>query len=478
MDTKFERLEGNLVKLTVTVPAADVDAAIDEAYKDLSGKLRIPGFRKGKIPRPVIDTHVGRDAVLAEAQEAVVDGSYARAVAIEGLRPIENPDMGELDALVAGEAFTFIAEIAVRPELTLTSLDNLVVAAGPAGVGDADIDAQIEASRERFATLEVAERGVEQGDFVLISFVGTVEGEGYEGNTVDKYLYETGRGLMPIEFDVALLGATAGDDVSTEFEIPDTSSNEDFVGKQARFEITVHEVKGKMLPPLDDEFAASVGGFDTLEELRADIRQKMESSRALARTQRIEITASQLLASRLEGDVPESMVQSRTSSMIRDFLENLDERKLPIQEYMAATGTTIDQIQADIAEQAALRVREELALEAAFRMQGLEVTEADVESALQEIAGEDGDVEKIRTDLEASDATPILVESIVHRKSMDWLLGAIEVTEDEPGPEGEVAVAEGAPAKPKKAPKGTKKRTKRTGAADAEPASDAAGEEA
>jgi trigger factor len=477
LDTKSERLEGNQVILTVTIPATDVDTAIDEAYKDLSGKLRIPGFRKGKIPRPVIDTHVGRDAVLAEAQEAVVEGSYARAIAAEGLRPIENPDMGELDALVPGEPFTYIASLSVRPEIPVTSLDDLVIPAGPAGVSDADVDVQIETSRERFATLEVAERGVQQGDFALISFVGTVDGEGYEGNTVDKYLYETGRGLMPEEFDAALIGAAAGDDVIAEFEIPDTSSNEEYVGKQARFEITVHEVKGKVLPPLDDEFAASVGGFDTLDELRADIRQKVESSRALARMQRIEVMARHLLASRLEGDVPESMVQTRTSSMIRDFLENLEERKLSIQDYLDATGVTVDRIQSDIAEQAALRVREELALEAAFRMLGMQVTDEDVEKALSEIAGEDGDVEKVRSDLAASGATPILTESIVHQKALEWLLGAITVTEDEPAPEGDAGTSE-APAKPAKAAKGTKKRAKKTDAADAEPAPDAAGEEA
>jgi trigger factor len=249
------------------------------------------------------------------------------------------------------------------------------------------------------------------------------------------------------------------------------------VGKQARFEITVHEVKGKVLPPLDDEFAASVGGFDTLEELKADIRQKMEGSRALARTQRIEIMARQLLASRIEGDVPESMVQSRTSSMIRDFLENLEERKLSIQDYLDATGVTVDRIQSDIAEQAALRVREELALEAAFRALGMEVTDEDFEKALGEIAGEGGDVEKVRSDLAASGATPILTESIVHQKALEWLLGAITVTEDVPAPEDDAASAE-APAKPAKAAKGTKKRTKKTDAADAEPAPDAAGEEA
>jgi trigger factor len=470
-------LDGNLVKLTVTVPATDVDAAIDEAYKDLSGKLRIPGFRKGKIPRPVIDTHIGRDAVLAEAQESVVDGSYALAIDAEGLRPIDNPDMGELVALAAGEPFTYVAEIAMRPEFTLTSLTDLVVAAGPAGVNDADIDAQIDASRERFATLESVERGVEMGDFALISFIGTADGEPYEGNTVDKYLYETDRGLMPDEFDAALVGAAAGDAVVSEFEIPDTSSSEEFVGKEARFEITVHEVKAKVLPLLDDAFAATVGGFDTLDELKADLRQKMESSRALARTQRIELMARGLLASRLEGEVPEPMEQSRTRSMVRDFLENLEERKLSIQDYVNATGASVEQIQADIAEQATLRVREELALEAAFRALGMEVTDEDFEAALREIAGEGGDVEKIREDLKASGATPILTESIMHQKALDWLLSSVEVTEDEPAPADEPAEP-AKPAQSKKKAAGTKKKTKKTDAADAEPAPAAAGEEA
>jgi trigger factor len=172
-------------------------------------------------------------------------------------------------------------------------------------------------------------------------------------------------------------------------------------------------------------------------------------------------------------------VQSRTSSMIRDFLQNLDERKITIQDYLEATGVTVDQIQTDIAVQAALRVREELALESAFRALGMEVTDEDVEKALAEIAGDDGDIEKVRSDLAASGATPILTESIVHRKALEWLLGAITVTEDEPAPEGDV-VADEAPAKPTSAAKGTKKKaksTKKTDAVDAAPAADVAGEE-
>ncbi len=433
METTVERLEGNLVRLTVTIPAADVDAAIEKAYRDVAGKLHIPGFRPGKAPRAIIDSHVGPEAVLAEAQEEIVDNSYAVAIDAEGLRPIESPDMGELDGLVKGESFTYAAEIAVRPELALTSSDDLKVQAGSKTTTEAELDAEIENVRERFATVETSEGPVAADDFVLLSFVGTVDGESYDGNTVDKYLFEMGRGLMPAEFDAALIGASAGDSVVAEFAIPDTSANEEFVGKQARFEITVHEVKAKIMPALNDEFAASVGGFDTLGEMRDDMRRKLDESKALGHMRRVELLARELIASRLDGEVPEAMIKQRTSSMTRDFFESLQERNITLPDYAQATGVEIAQIQADISEQAALRVKEELALEALFRAKGLEITDADFDEAVLEIAGGDQDaVAQTLENLREAGATPIVKESIVHHKALEWLLANVELLDDEP----------------------------------------------
>lgn len=432
METTVERLEGNLVRLSVTVPASDVDAAIEKAYRDVSSKLRIPGFRAGKAPRPIIDSHVGPEAVLAEAQEDLVQFAYTVAIDAEGVRPIESPDMGELDSLVAGEPFTFVAEISVRPEFPLSSLDDLVIYAGPSKTSDAEIDAQINHTRERFATIETANRPVQADDFVLLSFVGTVDGETYEGNTVDKYLYEMNHGLMPEEFDATLIGTSAGEEVVSEFAIPETSSNSDFVGKQARFEITVHEVKAKIMPPLDDALAASVGGFDTLEEMRADIRKNLDESKAAGHARRVEVLAGELLASRLEGEIPEAMIKSRVSTMTRDFFENLKERGISLPDYVSATGIQVEQIQADIAMQAGARVKEELALESLFRAKGLQVTDEDFNIALLELAGGDEDgIEAMRASLIESGVTPIVKESIVHQKALEWLLANVEVREEE-----------------------------------------------
>jgi len=432
LETTVERLEGNLVRLTVTVPASDIDAAIEKAYRDVSSKLRIPGFRAGKAPRPIIDSHVGPEAVLAEAQEELVQAAYSNAVDAEGIRPIESPDMGELDSLIPGEPFTFVAEISVRPELPLSSVDDLVIFAGPSKTTDAEIDAQINHTRERFATLETVERPVQTNDFVLLSFVGTVDGEQYEGNTVDKYLYEMNHGLMPEEFDATLVGTTAGDDVVSEFVIPDTSSNPDFVGKQARFEISVHEVKAKIMPDLDDAFAESVGGFDTLQEMRDDIRKKLDESKATGHVRRVEMLTRELIASRLEGEIPEAMIGSRVSSMTRDFFESLEERGITLTDYVEATGVQVDQIQKDLAVQAATRVKEELALESVFREKGMEVTEDDFEAALLELAGGDADgIEQMRANLIEAGVTPIVKESIMHQKALDWLLANVDVREEE-----------------------------------------------
>lgn len=450
MNTTVEHLEGNKAKLTVTVPAAEVDKAINDAYGKAAGKYRIPGFRKGRAPRPVVDNYVGKGVILADALESVVNESYPKAITEENLRPIEAPEMGELPELEPGKDFTFEAEVELRPELTLSSTGDLKVEVAPAKASDREVDAQIEYSRERFATLEnVEDRGVEPNDFVLVSFVGTVEGEAYEGNSVDKYLYEMNKGLMPTEFDEGLVGHKPGDHVVVEFEIPDTSSVEEFVGKTARFEIDIHEIKAKVLPPLDDEFASNVGGFDTMDEYRADVRKKLDESKYVGHMRETERNARELLAERLEGDIPEGMIRDREQHMVRDFFNALQERGMGVAEYAQMLGMEPDRIEQDIKEQAAASVREELALEALFREKGLEVTDEDIEAELAEMSGGSGeDARKFGENLRASGAMPILIEQLMHKKAVRWLMDNVEVVErDEDAAEEPSAEAE---AKPKK----------------------------
>jgi trigger factor len=436
LNTTAEPLEGNLVKLTVTIPAADVDKAIAEAYVRVAEQVRVPGFRKGKAPRPVVDTYVGRERVLADAQEALVEKSYPDAIDVEELRPIDQPDMGELSGVVEGEGYTYVAEVQVRPEFTLSKgADKIEIKVPPKEAVTSDVDAEIEKMRERSASLEpVEDRGVEESDFVLISFEGLVDGEAYDGNSVDKYLYEMGSGQMPKEFDDALLGARPSDERQSAFKIPDTSSNTEFVGKTATFDITVHEIKAKQLPALDDEFASNAGGHETMDELRTEIKAKLDEGRAFTHARETERQARVELANLLEGEAPEAMVIARRDNMIRDFFNNLERQGISMKDYVAGTGVDPERIQKDIEEEARERVRQDLALEALFRLKGMEVTDADIEAEVAEIAtSSDKSPEELRREWEAASMIVVLKEELVHRKATEWLLDNVKIEIERPG---------------------------------------------
>ena len=235
LDTKLEKLDDNRVRVTITHTAKEVDAEVKKAYSRISRQVKIQGFRPGRAPRPVIDTHVGRDSVLAEALQRLVDHSYTRAIEEHRVRPIENPDTGELDLLEEGREYTYTAEVGTRPELTLSSVDDLKATTPPTTTTDAEIDAQIEQLRQQHATLApVEDRGIEEGDFALISFQGNVDGNTAEDLKIEKYFYELGQGIMPAEFDQGLLGAKPGDTVEVKFEVPANAANPDYVGQASR----------------------------------------------------------------------------------------------------------------------------------------------------------------------------------------------------------------------------------------------------
>ncbi len=458
MNTTVERLDAAKVRLTVTVTPAEVDESIEDAYKRIAKKVKIPGFRAGKAPRPMIDTHVGREAVIADAQDELLNTSYGNALDAEGLRPLAQPEIGEIDLMEPGKEFTFTAEVEVRPELTISSSEGLSVNVPPATATDREIDAQIEHTRDRFATLEpVEDRGIEADDFVLLSFVGTVGGEAYDGNVVDRYLYEMNRGMMPEEFDAGLMGKKAGDEVTVTFDIPDTSSNPEFVGKSAEFAITVHEVKAKVLPEVDDEFASNVGGYDTVAEMRDALRDQMNRAKALGHAREVESAVRAALAARLEGDVPEVMVENTKAQMMRDFVNGLESRGSSLESYLAATGGDFDAIDRGIGEQAAASVREELALEALFRHLGMTITDEDIDAEIALLASDtETEPSELRKKWEDSGVISVLKEQITHRKAVEWLTtdGHVEINEVLPESEqAEAGTKDKKPAKSKKAAK-------------------------
>lgn len=448
MNTTVEQVNDHTVRLTVTVPATDVDAAIDRAYKEIAKKVKIPGFRPGKAPHAMIDTHVGREAVLADAQELLLDETFPKAVEAEGLKPIARPEAEDLDELLDGAEYTYTVNVEVKPELTVSSYEGITVSVPPAEASESEIEAQIEHTRERFASLEPVEgRGVGENDFVLISMVGTLDGEEYEGNVVEKYLYEMSKGLMPSDFDKGLVGVETGGETRIEFEVPDGTSNEEFVGKTAAFDVTVHEIKEKVLPELDDEFAGNVGGFDTFDEFKADVKTKLDEAKATGRARMLERAVRTALAERLEGEVPEAMMQSRRQSMLGDFIAGLEARGMSFEQYVEATGYDGQQVLKDVEEQAGVMVREELALEALFRALGMEVSEEDIAEEIERFAeAAEIPVEELRERWDEASAIEMLTEGIMHRKAIRWLMDPenVEIKEEEEPPAGENTDAQSA----------------------------------
>lgn len=457
LKTSVERLEGTTVKLTVTVPAADVDAAIAEAYSRVGKKLRIPGFRKGHAPRPVVDNYVGREHVLAEATEAVLNDYYAKAVDAEGLRPVQSPETEALETVQQGEEFTFEAEVVTRPEFVLESADDITVEVPPRAVSDAELEAQIDELRERFASLEpVEDRGIGADDFALISFVGFVDGETYEGNEVDKYLYEMGRGLMPKEFDEGLIGLEPGVETRVEFQIPETSSKEEYVGKMAQFDVVVHEVKAKILPEVDDEFASQMG-FESIAEMREDLRLRLDAQKQMGFDRAKEKAAREELARRVPGDIPEAMIQGRMRSLFTDFERRLQEQGTSLEAYSHATGLTSEILEAELHKDAEQLVREDLALEALFRDKGMEVSDAEVDEEISEIArASQSTVEEARKKWEEMGLMPVIEEGVMHRLAVGWLMENVKVVEVEPAGETDQEPAAAEKKKPAKERSATK----------------------
>lgn len=454
MNASVEPLEGSMLKVTVTVPADEVDKAIAAAYKEVAGQIRIPGFRKGKVPRPVIDTQVGKGVVMARAAEELVASTFPAAIEDLGIIPAEPSEIDEIDEVTEGADYTYEAEVLGRPEIEIDSADGLTVEAPPATVDDAAIDEQIDYLRDRYASLEpVEDRGVEPGDFAVIAFTGLIDGEPYDNNEVDGLLYELGAGQMPQEFEDAMMGARPGDTVSSEFTIPETSSVPEFVGRTATFETTISEIKAKVLPEVDDEFAASAGGYESAEAMREDVRLRLADMRESARRRAVEANAKAALAERAEIEVPEALIKAKEIDILGEFRKTLEQRQMTLQQYMEASGLSREEIEADIHDEAEQRLREELALEALFRLQGMEVTGADIDQALDEMADSyEMSRDEIQKILVGRSLMPEIRLQIMHGKATEWLVDNVEVTDVEPQDAAE------AEAKPSRQAKGKKSK--------------------
>ena len=479
MQTSAERLENNVVEVSVTVDAKAVDKAIADTYKELAKKYRFPGFRPGKAPRPVIDNNIGKDAVLGQATEALVNEAAPKVLEAEDIVAIGDPNFVDVQPVVAGEDFSFKVRYTVRPELTLSSYEPVEITLPSEEATEAEITAQIDTFRGYLGKYEDIEgRAVEADDFVYIKVKG---GENLEKINFENRLYHLGQGQMPEGFDKGLIGMNPTETKTVEFELPQAPVAEGEEAPEAQIakaEVTVNRLVHHVLPELTDEFAKNNFGFDDVEAMRAAIAKEIGQQKKQALPQLKENRVTGKLAERLEGDPTPAYMQTIFQELGQNFLMQLGNQGTNLDNWLAANGISQAQFMADLQHQASDIARESLALDALVREQGLEATDADVEEEFKKAGVPDWEAAK--AEFEADGRLPAIRVSIRRNKAIDWLLNSAVVTisdEPEQPAEAEEKPAEEAPKKKTTRKRTTKKAAEETPAAEGEAVAEEAAEE-
>ena len=391
MKTQLEELDSNRVRLTVEVPAHDVDHAFEHALSDLSQSVRLPGFRKGKAPKGLVMQRIGREAVVEEALEHHLSAWYRRAVAVSGIDPVDRPTIDWADEPVEGSTFSFQAEVEVKPAPKVTSYKGLTGVRAPADVPREAIDAELERLRLTVAELNPVERAAQEGDFVVIDFAGSVEGEPFEGGSGSDYGVELGSGRLISDLERGIVGMAAGEERDVAVTFPADYPADHLAGKPASFHVTVKDVKERLLPDLDDEFARSVSEYDTLAELEKDISDRFAEALQEESDRIFRSTVLDDLARQLSTGLPEPLVRNRMADMTRNMIEQLAARGIEMSDYLRLTGQTSEQVVAALRPQAEDAIAKDLALEAVADAENIEITDEMVASFIREQATQGGD---------------------------------------------------------------------------------------
>ncbi len=373
MKSTVENLGPTRVKFAVELPFSELQPSIDAATRRVGSQLRIPGFRPGKAPARVIEQRVGRSALLEEAVNEAVPRAYSEALKESGVNAVGQPDI-EVTDVADGTSVSFTAEVDIRPEITLPTYSGLAVTVEDASVSDEEVDTQLDALRERFGTLNGVDRPVAEGDYVSIDLNSTVDGEEIEGGSASGLSYEVGAGDLIDGLDEVLVGASAGDVKS----FPSTLRAGDYEGRDAAITVTVNSVKEKDLPAADDEFAQMASEFDTLDELKADLRERLTRVAAMGQgAQARDKVLEDLLAS-VEIALPESVVQSEIDWRQHDVIHQLDHDDARFETYLEQEGKTREEFDAELREVAERSVKSQFLLDAIAEKENVAVGDAEL----------------------------------------------------------------------------------------------------
>ena len=396
-----EKLEKSRVALTIEVGAEEFEAAVNKAYLKMRGKMNIPGFRPGKAPRKMIESMYGAEVFYEEAVNAVLPDAYESAVDEQKLEVVGYPQV-EIES-VGKEGAVFKCTVAVYPEVELGQYKGLEAVKAEVKVMAADVNARLKEMAERNSRLVAVERAVKKGDTANIDFEGFDNGVAFEGGKGDAFDLEIGSGSFVPGFEDQLIGMKAGEEKDIDITFPENYTPE-LAGKPVVFHVKVNEVKVKELPAIDDEFAKDVSEFDTLKELKADIKKKMIEERTTAAQRAFEDVLMTKVAEGIKADIPEEMIELQAQQLVDGFKQQLAAQGIPYDQYLKMTGMEEAKIMADAKEPAANQVKMDLAIRAIIKAEGLEVSDEEVEAEMKNVADKYGmDLDTVKKYLRTED---------------------------------------------------------------------------
>lgn len=386
MSLQVEKLEKNMAKLTIEVPAEELEKAMQNAYLRAKNRITIPGFRKGKAPRKMIEQMYGKGIFLEDAANALIPEQYSKALEECDLEIVSQPEI-DVTQIEPGKAFIFTAEVAVKPEVTLGEYKGLEVPKSETEVTDEEIEAELKKEQEKNSrTITVEDRGAENGDIATIDFEGFVDGTAFEGGKGTDYPLTLGSGSFIPGFEDQLVGAKTGDHVEVNVTFPEEYQSKDLAGKAAVFQCDVKKVETKELPELDDDFAQDVSEFDTLVEYKEDIKKNLtERKEREARTAK-ENAAVDKAIENAQMEIPDAMIETQISQMLDDFSRRMQSQGLTMEQYMQFTGMTADKMREEMKPQALKRIQTRLVLEKIAETENIQPSEEEVNEEIGKMA--------------------------------------------------------------------------------------------
>ncbi len=425
MSVTVEKLEKSMAKLKITVSAEQLEKAIQNAYNKNKGKIQIPGFRKGKAPRKMIEQMYGKEVFYEDAANELIEAEYPGAVSECGEDVVSSPKI-DVEQLEAGKDFIFTAEVALKPPVKLGKYKGVEVPKMDIDVTDEDVDAEIDKQRNTNArTIEVTDRAVAMNDIVTLDFEGFVDGVAFQGGKGTDYPLTIGSGAFIPGFEEQLVGFEIGKEGDVNVTFPEDYQAEDLAGKAATFKCTVKAIKAKELPELNDEFASDVSEFDTLKEYKEDVKKKLVEKKTNEEKAKREDAVVKAVIEDSEMELPEAMIDTQARQIVNDFAQRLQMQGMNMDQYLQYTGNTVDKMLEQVRPQAVERIQARLVLEAVAKEENITVSDEDFEAELKKMAEQykmeldklkelmpESELKTMRDDMAVQKAADFLVENV------------------------------------------------------------------